>query len=200
MRRETIRNSIIVLLVILGSFAFFYHGVDQVLRLGYTHTLIISGDEGTADFTAGSDLPIYISGYNTFDIVGEEVDFTVTLYDSEGVYLAQKTVFLDSPGISVETLSYHETLGYAVTSGEQYSIEVVGHGFSGVIEQPDTIMAEFFLHWFYAGEFVGLIYLIIAVLWAPILGVLFIAAIAEVMSRSTKDADVETQVPASEPN
>lgn len=194
MRRETIRNSVIVLLVIIGSFAFFYHGVDQVLRLGFTHTLIISGDEGTADFTAGSDLPIYISGYNTFDMVGEEVDFTVTLYDDEGAYLAHTTVYLDSPGTFTETLSYHETLDYTVIPGEQYSIEVAGRGFSGAIEQPDTILSEFFLHWFYMGEVVGVIYLFIAVLWAPIIVLLFVFAIEEIKSRKTKHADVETQV------
>jgi hypothetical protein len=188
MRRETVRNSVIVLLVIIVSFAFFYHGADQVLRLGLTHTLIISGDEGTADFTAGSDLPIYISGYNTFDIVGEEVDFTVTLYDDQGIYLAHIDVFLDSPGLTVETLSYHETLDYAVTPGEQYSIEIVGRGFSGVVEQPHTILAEFFLHWFYMGEVVGLIYLFIAILWFLIIGVLFIAAIVTVKNRITSHA------------
>ena len=183
MRRETIRNSVIVLLVIISSFAFFYHGVDQVLRLGLTHTLIISGDEGTADFTAGSGLPIYISGYNTFNIVGEKVNFTVTLYDDEGTYLAHTTVYLDSPGSMVETLSYHETLDYTVTPGEQYRIEIVGHGFSGAIEQPHTILSEFFLRWFYMGELVGVIYLFISVLWFLIIAVVCMEAIGKVMGR-----------------
>ena len=132
MRREDVRNSVIVLLVIIVSFTFFYHGLDQVARLGLSHTLIISGEEGTADFTAASDRPIYISGYHTFDIVGEKVNFTVTLYDDEGIYLTQKVVHLESPSSYVETLAYHEVLDYTVTLGEQYSIEVVGSSFNGV--------------------------------------------------------------------
>ena len=183
MRREDVRNSVIVLLVIIGSFAFFYHGLDQVARLGLTHTLIISGEPGTADFTAASNCPIYISGYNTFDIVGEEISFTVTLYDSEGIQLAQTVVYLDSPGPYEETLAYHEILDYTLTPGEQYSIEVVGSDFNGVIEQPHTILAEFFLHWFYLGEVVGIIYLFIAMLWILIVGFGVIFIIVEIKDR-----------------
>jgi hypothetical protein len=183
MRRETIRTALAILLVFIASFTFFYHGVDQVLRLGLTHTLIISGDEGTADFTAGSDCPVYISGYHTFEIVGDEVDFTVTLYDDEGVYLAHETVCLDSPGTFVETLSYHETLDYTLTPGDQYSIEVDGWNFDGVVEQPYTILAEFCLHWFYAGELVGIIFLGIALFWVCIPPVLCGMTIDEVKAR-----------------
>ena len=190
MRRETIRTAAAILFVFIVSFTFFYHGVDQLMRLGLTHTLIISGDEGTADFTAGSDFPIYISGYHTFDVVGEEVDFTVTLYDDEGTYLAHKTIYLDSPGTFTETLSYHETLDYTMTPEEQYSIEVVGHGFGGAIEQPYTILAEFFLHWFYAGEMVGLIFLGIALFWICIPPVLCGSAIDEVKTRRAKKVEM----------
>jgi hypothetical protein len=151
-----------------------------------SHTLILSGDEGTADFTAGSDLPIYISGYNTFDIVGEEVDITVTLYDSEGTYLAHTDVYLNSPGSLVETLSYHETLDYTFTPGEQYTIDVTGHGFGGNIEQPHTPIAEWVLHAFYAGEVIGLIFLGMSVAWILILVGLCGAGIDEVKTRRAK--------------
>ena len=183
MRREDVRNALIVLLVIIGSFAFFYHGLDQVARLGLTHTLIISGEPGTADFTAASDRPIYISGYNTFDIVGEEINFTVTLYDDDGTQLAQTTVYLDSPGPFEETLAYHEILDYTLTPGEQYNIEVVGSDFNGVIEQPHTILSEFFLHWFYMGEIVGIIYLFISILWILFVGVGVIFIVVQIQER-----------------
>ncbi|MHA3963216.1 MAG: hypothetical protein AM325_006715 [Candidatus Thorarchaeota archaeon SMTZ1-45] len=175
-----------VFLIILGSFVLFYHGVDQVMRLGFTHTLILSGEEGTADFTAASDLPIYISGYHTFDIVGEEVDFTVTLYDSEGAYLAHLDVYLNSPGTLVETLSYHETIDYTLTPGEQYSIEVIGQNFNGNIEQPHTPVAQFVLHAFYAGELIGLVFLVMAVFWICMLVGLGAAGVDEVKKRRTQ--------------
>ncbi len=186
MRGGTVGILAVVFLIGLGSFVLFYHGADLVLRLGLTHTLILSGDEGTADFTAGSDLPIYISGYNTFDIVGEEVDITVTLYDSEGAYLAHTDVYLNSPGSLVETLSYHETLDYTLTPGEQYTIEVTGHGFSGNIEQPHTAIAEWVLHAFYMGEVFGLIFLAMAVSWICIILGLCGAGIDEVQTRRAR--------------
>jgi len=43
--------------------------------------MILRGEDGITDFTAASNLPIYISDYHTFETVGEEVDFTVRLYD-----------------------------------------------------------------------------------------------------------------------
>ncbi|MFW9967502.1 MAG: hypothetical protein ACFFEA_10150 [Candidatus Thorarchaeota archaeon] len=176
----------VVILLTIGSFVLFYHGADLVLRLGLTHTLIMSGDEGSAEFTAGSDLPIYISGYNTFDIVGEEVDITVTLYDSGGVYLAHKDVYLNSPGSLVETLSYHEKLDYAFTPGEQYRIEVTGHGFAGNIEQPHTPIAEWVLHAFYMGEVFGLIFLAMSLSWICIILGLCGAGVDEVQTRRAK--------------
>jgi hypothetical protein len=183
MRGKTVGIFAFVFLIALGSFVLFYHGVDQVMRLGLTHTLILSGDEGPADFTAGSDLPIYISGYNTFDIVGEELDFTVTLYDSEGTYLAHTDIYLNSPGTLVETLSYHETIDYTLTPGEQYTIEVTGHGFAGNIEQPHTPLAEWVLHGFYMGEVFGLIFLGIALSWVCIIVGLCGAGVDEVKTR-----------------
>jgi len=51
-------------------------------------------EESTADFTAASNFSIYISGYHTFETVGEEVDLTVKLYD-EG-YLRGSYVVEDS--------------------------------------------------------------------------------------------------------
>jgi hypothetical protein len=188
MRRRTIGTSVLALLIMIGSFVFFYHGVDLVLRLGLTHTLILSGEKGTADFTAASDLPIYVSGYNTFDIVGEEVNFTVTLYDDEGVYLAHIDVYLDSPGTFVETLSYHRAIDYTVTPGEQYTIEVTGWNFSGNIEQPHTPLADFLLHWFYAGEVAGVIFLVIALSWFCILGGVCTVGVDKVKSRGTTKA------------
>jgi len=176
-----------ILLIVLGSFALFYHGVDRFLHLGLTNTLILSGDEGTADFTAASDLPIYISGENKFDIIGETVDFTVTLYDSEGTYLAHTDVYLDSPGTLVETLSYHETIDYILIPGEQYTVEVTGESFNGYIEQPHTPLAEFVLHAFYAGELVGLIFLLMAVFWICMLGGLGIAGVDEIKKRRAKN-------------
>jgi hypothetical protein len=178
---------VFVLLIILGSFALFYHGVDRLMHLGLTNTLIISGDEGTADFTAVSDLPIYISGENKFDIIGEKVDFTVTLYDSEGIHLVHTDVYLDSPGTLIETLSYHETIDYTLIPGEQYTIEVTGQSFSGYIEQPHTPLAEFVLHAFYAGELVGLIFLLMAVFWICMLGGLGAAGFEEIKKRRVKD-------------
>jgi hypothetical protein len=186
MRGKTVGILALVLLIAIGSFALFYHGADLVLRLGLTHTLILDGDEGTADFAAGSDLPIYISGYNTFDIVGEDLDFTVTLYDSEGAYLAHTDVYLDSPGTLAETLSYHETIDYPVTPGEQYTIEVTGYGFSGNIEQPHNPLAEWVLHAFYMGEVIGVIFLAMAVSWICIFLGLCGAGIDEVQTRRAK--------------
>ena len=176
----------LVLLITLGSFALFYHGVDRFLHLGLTNILIISGDEGTADFTAASNLPIYISGENKFDIIGETVDFTVTLYDSEGTYLAHTDVYLDSPGTLVETLSYHETIDYILIPGEQYTIEVTGESFNGYIEQPHSPLAEFVLHAFYAGELAGLIFLLMAVFWICMLGGLGVAGVDEIKKRRAK--------------
>ncbi|NHJ15109.1 MAG: hypothetical protein EAX95_15610 [Candidatus Thorarchaeota archaeon] len=187
MRGGTVGILAIVVLITMGSFVLFYHGADQVLRLGLTHTLILSGDDGPADFVAGSDLPIYISGYHTFDVVGEEVDFTVTLYDSEGAYLAHADVYLNSPGSFVETLSYHETIDYTLTPGEQYTIEVAGHGFGGNIEQPHSPLAEWVLHAFYMGEVIGIVFLAMAVSWVCIIVGLCGAGIDEVKTRRAKN-------------
>jgi hypothetical protein len=107
----------------------------------------------------------------------------VILYDNEGTQLAQKVVYLDSPGPYEETLAYHEILDYTVTPGEQYRIEVVGSSFNGVIEQPHTILAEFFLHWFYLGEVVGIIYLFISILWLLFVGFGFIFIIVQIKDR-----------------
>ena len=177
---------VFILLIILGSFALFYNAVDRFLHLGLTNTLILSGDEGTANFTAASDLPIYISGENKFDIIGETVDFTVTLYDSEGTYLTHTDVYLDSPGTLVETLSYHETIDYTLIPGEQYTVEVTGESFNGYIEQPHTPLAEFILHAFYAGELVGLIFIFMAVFWICMLGGLGVAGVDEIKKRRAK--------------
>jgi hypothetical protein len=186
MSRGTVGVVAVVLLITLGSLVMFYHGVDQVMRLGLSHTLIISGEEGTADFTAASGLPIYISGYHTFDIVGEEVDFTVTLYDGEGSCLAHKNIYLNSPGSLVETLCYHETLDFALTPGAQYTIEVTGYNFHGYIEQPHTPLAEFVLHAFYAGELVGLIFLVMALFWICMLAGLGAAGVDAIKTRRVK--------------
>jgi hypothetical protein len=90
------------------------------------------------------------------------------LYDDQGVYLAHEDVFLDSPHVFVETLSYHEALDYTLTPGEQYTLEVSGWNFDGVVEQPHSVLAEFLLYWFYAGEIVGIIFLGIALVWVCI--------------------------------
>jgi len=159
----------LILLIGLGSFIIFYHCVDQAMHLGLTHTMIISGEEETADFTAVSDLPVYISGTHEFTMVGETVDFTVTLYDSEGVYLAHTDVHLDSPGYIVETLPYHIAIDYTLTPGAQYTIEVTGEDFEGNVQQPHTPLAEFVLHVFYSDVLIGLVFLCVAVAWVGVL-------------------------------
>ncbi len=177
-----------VILITLGSFILFYHGIDQFMRLELTHTLILGGEEGPAEFTAISDLPIYVSGYHKFDVIGEEVDFTVTLYDGEGGYLTHLDVYLNSPGSLVETLSYHETIDYTLTPGEQYIVEVTGLNFHGNIEQPHTPLAEFVMNAFYAGELVGLVFLVVAVFWVCMLGGLFSAGVSEIRTRRATES------------
>ena len=112
----------------------------------------------------------------------------MTLHNDEGVCLAHTDIFLDSPGTFVETLFYHETIDYTVTPGEQYTIEVIGLDFEGNIEQPHTPLAEFVLHWFYAGEIIGVIFLIMAVSWFCMIGAFCTVGVDEVKTWSTKRA------------
>lgn len=177
---------ILILLITLGSFFVFYHCVDRVMRLGLTHTLIFSGGEGTADFTAVSDLPIYIAGQHAFTIMGETVDFTVTLYDSEGVYLAHTDVYVYSPGYIVETLYYHEKVDYTPTPGAQYTIEVIGKNFEGTIEQPHTPFAEFVLSTSYSGDIIRIAVLVMALFWICMSGATGVVGVEEIKKRRAK--------------